>query len=192
MKNLIFSFLCFLCLAFGFTSCRNASEPSPQQIQSSAYYPLQVGNRWRYIDKSGFFGQLRLIRECVGERHFGDYVEYSMIDSTLTSSSLQVNLYTIRAYGDIIEKPGDWLINFASKTSDSFGTHGYVISTVDSIMSEVGLLRNVATIYYPVCSVDGMPVQNFAKNVGMISQYGECPSLVLIGARIGTTTYGTP
>lgn len=190
MKNL-HTIVLAIALATSFSSCSwlfpvesdptDTKNPTPQ---STEYYPLAVGNSWKYVPMDGI--QTLVVSELhtrVQSMRTENSVEtYTMVDSLVNGTSSYVNTYFIVKEGSIYYKSEDnittrllWTLNFADSTAkpgDDF--YGFVQSRPATITVPAGTFSNNVQIFFPAAAYDGLPILVFTKGVGLtqIRPYG--------------------
>ncbi len=179
---LLVSCITFLC------SCGDKIVSPPEAVDTYEYFPLQIGDTWKY-NGIGFLNQGDILTMTIdGTQEFNGKTYFRMTKSYKLSPALEAPDY-FRIENDkvymLIEKKDVLFIDFVNRDT----TVGYVYSTEDSVVTKVGTFNKVKNVGWPASPVDGAPVNSYAPNIGLISSVIEGPSYTLIYAKIGNKIY---
>ncbi len=179
--------------ALALHSCLPTSSPSKTTSFATPYYPLKVGNMWKYKYMMTGNDSSMLVRHCIAERKYSDYTEYDIIDSVRFYGETNVDVRTLRQRDSIVECIAEgWLINFAATAADPDPHHGYVQGVQAYMDLPFFRATDIVEIMYPAAAYDGMPFQRYARGVGLVESVTRGPRLLLQGAIIDSQTYGKP
>ena len=151
-------------------SCSKKSSPTDTQDTTLSYYPLKLGNTWRYEAIDPTFAEFHRVVTVVAESHKGSVTQFEIVDSTFNANALSYvhkdtllqEANTVRAFN------GRWLINFDATAPDGNDNHGYVSRKLDTLSVPAGLFQDVVVVNYPAQQYDGMATQYYARGVGLI------------------------
>lgn len=190
------------------SSCRLAettmvgevNPKSPVTVQSTDYYPLEVGNEWWYKPDStiNFVDHYNgnVIR-VVAERKVGNTMEYDLTDSILDRYGSMEQFTVVKEGNKVWRKSTfapdgiDWLIDFSatSATSDK-DKYGFIQERMDSYKVYAGEFKDNVRIFFPAAAYDGLPLFVVAKGIGPIAVLPFGIPTNLNKAKIGGVKYG--
>ena len=167
--------------------CRTNSE-NPLPSQSSDYFPLHVGDTWRYLqsfnnDTLDYLDvQVEGIKSFNGINYYQLSYKYEFKKIMIQDKYFRKDNGKVFIYRDSTEK---LYIDFFNRDT----TAGYIYQKLDSLQTSIGLLRNIVSVAYPGSAVDAQPYEKYAQAVGLITSETEGPFLSIIHAKINGIIY---
>lgn len=183
MKNIVLIVLCMVFLG----SCGDSTLSQPESMQSTVYFPLQIGNTWKYCNLGEKVPTVVLIAtvtstiEINGKTYF--VVTQTPKNERYFPEYLRVENDKIYKYQEDKEM---LYIDFSINQSNVCGK---VDTTEERVESRIGTLHNVKYVSFPGSGADAEPYNTYAPNVGLITTGYEGPTFELMYAKIGEKVY---
>ncbi len=187
MKTFLFSIL--LCAFLG--SCGDNAISPPATVESSEYFPLQIGNKWKYQELVGSDIRDTLVLTVEGTHEYGGktYFYVSGVHEGkldfLTQEFYRIENSKVYEYNTYDSK--EYLfVDFVNKDT----TSGYVYETKNSVSSSVGIFDKVKNVTWYAAAWDAAPYKNsYAPNIGLLYSGQFYSQSKLIYAKIGDKIY---
>ncbi len=167
--------------------CSETPTSPNQSTLASEYYPLQIGNTWKYqilirntiVDS--FDVSINSTQIFNGKTYF--VVGKSSRNGKYAPSYCRTENDKVYHYSDGKEFA---TIDFATKDT----TIGYVYETVDAVVSAVGTFNKVKNVTWIASAWDAEPYKNsYVPNVGLIYSGSFGGETTLIYAKVGDKIY---
>jgi hypothetical protein len=170
-------------MALLFISCSdNTFLPTTQLTKAEVYFPLHVGDEWRYFRVSGVnMGDSSLIT-CSGLEKIADKMYFKVGKSYYRTEGDYVYSYS--------EGKENLVINFSTAVADTSKPFAkYVYKTGDDSVAAGSFMKCISATSLST-SWDGGTFDDYAPNIGLIRQTGFKWRDELTYARINGKVYG--
>lgn len=170
------------------------SDPVAPTFQAAEYFPLHVGDTWKYKSAYNTIYEYTIVSTEVS---FGKtYYKMLKFHQGQQSDSSYFRVENERVYSLSEYTTGSGVgsgdkeyiyIDFANKTNS---TGGYVLSAEDSILTNVGIFYKPMTISWHGLFDHGSPDETYSPGIGLIKRreiFGN--SFDLIYAKVGGKVY---
>lgn len=184
MKNIFLS-VAMLLLIIG---C--GSDPVAPTFQAAEYFPLHVGDTWKYKDSHSAIFEYSVVSTDVllGKSYFKMLKSYQgQPYDSLYFRTENERVYFVRHYST---GTGDKEYVYIDFTNGKDSTAGYVKSTEDSIQLQAGMFYSAKTVSWYGVFDEGPPDETYSSGIGLIKRretFGN--SFDLIYAKVGGKVY---
>lgn len=193
MKSLLFA----LIISFAFISCKD--DKNENENISGAYFPLEVGNEWHYIQKwtnsDSVYFYIKV--ESKIEKNNKNYYVVSFDASNLDAIPEYKHIYTddgIYYYENIDNEDKLFLVFkdtlITENTVMDMKLNCNISDISQTLETSVGTFNNLATISTGAVEVDGGYTEVFSKGIGMLQRYWFRGTYDLIYCKVDNKEYG--
>lgn len=193
MKTTIFLALIAVIVA----SCGDSTvNPPVVPTKAEVYFPLHVGDQWRYAESMGttvsdtLIVTVDQIVEFNGKKYYTVWSNWALKKTAIVSIPYYLRTEGSRVYSYFNESE-ELYADFDRTTPDSINKNSrYVTEKGVNVTVPAGMFSGcVATAAYS-SMYDAMPFEKYAPNVGMIAREARGPQYHLTYAQVDGKIYG--
>ncbi|MBI3260042.1 MAG: hypothetical protein HYZ54_11285 [Ignavibacteriae bacterium] len=186
MKTIILSILCLAVLI----GCNDTPSSPNQSVLTSEFYPLEVGNTWKYLvtsistgDTTDIYSLTVESTETINGKVYFKIANSSEIHKRAVTYSYQ------RVENDKVYIYDNFFENLSIDFTSGDSTAGYVYGVTDSVGTAIGAFDSVYLVRSKASEFDGAPYESYALKVGLIFRSFQRTTSEIIYAKIGDKIY---
>jgi len=166
------------------------SDPVAPTFQAAEYFPLHVGDTWKYKDShSAIFEYSFVSTEVFSGKSYYKMLKYyqGQLSDSMYYRVADSKVYLFRHYSTGL---GDREYSYIDFANGKDSTAGYVKSTEDSIQLQAGMFYSAKTVSWYGVFDEGPPYETYSPGIGLIKRreiFGN--SFDLIYAKVGGKVY---
>lgn len=169
-----------------FISCSDTTTSPKITVETFEYYPLQIGNTWKYVVLDNTGDTVDVYNLTVETTEIVQSFNYFKI----SNSSERLKRAVTYSYQRVDKGKIYTYDNFSDKLSIDFTgadtTTGYVIGTADSLRTAIGTFDSVHLVRWSATPLIG---ESYAPKVGRVFGYTQNTTSEIIYAKIGAKEY---
>lgn len=185
MKAILLSILCIAALI----GCGDSSSSSNTPVLTSEYYPLEVGNKWRYIVSSNIIDTVDIYNLTVESTELLNGKTYYKIANASEMNKRAVLYSYVRVENEKVYTFANNMETLAIDLVNIDTTVGYVYGTTNSLETRIGTFNTVKLVKRNDIDTKNTPYESYAPAIGLVFKADNTTASEIIYAKIGDKIY---